>query len=411
MIETDVLIIGGGPAGTAAATYLGQRGVSTILVDKANFPRDKVCGDGLSGWAISMLNRLHPDLVGSISTSPSSKDSWGVRFVSPGLTSLDIPYTPPENQKNSQPAGYTIKRIDFDHLLIQKLNEYSSVKVIEGVNLSDYQYTNQKIVVSNKTKTTNISANIALFANGAQTPFAPPIGKKFTDKSHLMAGIRAYYEGITGLHPNNFIELHFLKDFAPGYFWIFPLGGNKCNIGIAMLSKQVMKKKVNLNQALCEVIESKSYLQERFLNAKKISGPKGFSLPLGSIKRPLSGDRFLMLGDAAGLIDPFTGEGIGNALASGYYAAQHAELCLKSNDFSAQNNLDYDRLVYKKLGNELKMGKIMQSLLNYPSLFNLVVNKAQKNPAIKKTISSMFNDPSIKAKLKKPSFYIKLLLG
>ncbi len=411
MTETDVLIIGAGPAGTAAATLLGQHGIKTTIVDQATFPRDKVCGDGLSGWALSMLKKLDPSLVGAIASMESSKDSWGVRFVSPGLRSLDIPYIPKVKKDLESPAGYTITRLDFDNLLFQSLKKYSSLTLIENVKLSGFHYQNDRLIVKDQRGNTSISAQMVLFANGALSPFDPPIGKRFEDKNHLMAGVRAYYEGITGVHPKNYIELHFLKDFKPGYFWIFPLGQTKCNIGIAMLSKSVVKKKINLNQALNAVIQSKPHLTERFRQAKQLSKIKGFSLPLGSIQRPLSGENFLLLGDAAGLIDPFTGEGIGNALASGYYAAEHVISCLKSNDFSADHNLNYDRTVYNKLGKELKMGKIMQSLLNYPALFNLVVNKASKNPELKRTISSMFNDPSIKEKLKKPSFYFKLLGG
>ena len=119
----------------------------------------------------------------------------------------------------------------------------------------------------------------------------------------------------------------------------------------------------------------------------------------------------MKVGDAAGLIDPFTGEGIGNAMASGLYAAQHALECLKKNDFSKNTMLDYERLVYQKLGDELQLSTVLQHLLHCPWLFNLVVNKAGKNDILRGMISSMFVDQDVKARLKNPLFYLKLLVG
>ena len=138
---------------------------------------------------------------------------------------------------------------------------------------------------------------------------------------------------------------------------------------------------------------------------------RGFGLPLGSKKRDISGDGYLLLGDAASLIDPFTGEGIGNAMLSGMVAADIAEKAISANNFSKILLQEYDVTVYRKLWNELSLSKRLQNLSKHGWLFNFVVNKASRNKTVQETISCMFNDLDIRSQLRKPSFYFKLLFG
>ncbi|HHG83299.1 MAG TPA: geranylgeranyl reductase, partial [Bacteroidetes bacterium] len=218
-------------------------------------------------------------------------------------------------------------------------------------------------------------------------------------------------KGVKGLDKDNFIELHFLKDFLPGYFWIFPLPNGMANVGVGMRSDKVAKRKVNLKLQMAEIIEKYPELRDRFADAEMVGGIKGYGLPLGSKKRKISGDGYLLIGDAASLIDPFTGEGIGNALYSGYFAALQAERDLVNKDFSAAGHLQYDKEVYTRLWSELKLSHRMQRMVNYPWLFNLVVNKAQRNKVLRETISCMFEDLDMRERLRNPMFYFKLLFA
>jgi menaquinone-9 beta-reductase len=138
---------------------------------------------------------------------------------------------------------------------------------------------------------------------------------------------------------------------------------------------------------------------------------KGYGLPLGSKKRTCSGDRFLLLGDAAGLIDPFTGEGIGNAIRSGRIAAAHLIKAFEQNRFDARFNTLYDEEIYSKMWKELKISRSMQHLLHYPKLVNFVFHKALKNQSVRSLLTSMLSDVDIKKELVKPSFYIKLIFS
>jgi flavin-dependent dehydrogenase len=119
----------------------------------------------------------------------------------------------------------------------------------------------------------------------------------------------------------------------------------------------------------------------------------------------------MLCGDAAQLIDPFTGEGIGNAMLSGMHAAQQAAACIANNNFSASFMYQYDIRLYERLWNELLLSYRLQQLVNFPSMFNLVVRKANGNQMLRETISVMFEDLDARANLKKPSFYLKMLFS
>jgi flavin-dependent dehydrogenase len=206
----------------------------------------------------------------------------------------------------------------------------------------------------------------------------------------------------------NFIELHFLKELLPGYFWIFPLPNGEANVGLGIRSDYISKRKLNLKQLLPQVIEAHPELKVRFANAELIDEVRGFGLPLGSKKRSISGENYMLIGDAASLIDPFTGEGIGNAMMSGMLAAQQA---MSAHNYHATTLAQYDAAVYKRLWSELSLSRKMQQLVTVPWLFNLVVNKAQKSKTMQETISCMFEDLDVRERLKKPSFYVNLLLN
>ena len=413
MGDPEVVIVGAGPGGLAAALHLGQKGVNTLLVDKATFPRDKVCGDGISGWTVDILNKLNPSIISELAPQPYSLDSWGVRFVAPNWKSIDIPFSPRNNKKPDHPAGFIIKRFHFDNFLWEKVKQLRTVTPAEGLKIENFAYNEDKIIVSDKSGKTKITAKLAIIANGAHSTPAKNINGSVVpiEKKHQMAGVRAYFKGVKHNHIKNYIELHFLKEFLPGYFWIFPLPNDQANVGIAMRSDKVSRNKINLRDSLEMIIKSNPQLAKRFATAEKLSSTQGFGLPLGSKRRIISDRNMMKVGDAAGLIDPFTGEGIGNAMASGLYAAQHALECLKKNDFSKNTMLDYERLVYQKLGDELQLSTVLQHLLHFPWLFNLVVNKAGKNDILRGMISSMFVDQDVKARLKNPLFYLKLLVG
>jgi flavin-dependent dehydrogenase len=252
-------------------------------------------------------------------------------------------------------------------------------------------------------------SRIIIGAEGDRSIVAKSFSGIKKENDHYCAGIRAYYTGVTGLHEKNFIELHFIRELLPGYLWIFPMANGGANVGVGMLSSVISKRKINLRVLMDQIIKHHPEISKRFKHATLSDEMRGWGLPLGSKKRSISGDNFLLTGDAASLIDPFTGEGIGNAMISGIIAARKAAEAIETDRTDGVFLKGYDEEVYRQLWDELKLSRTMQQLTRYPWLFNFVVSKASKNKLLQETITGMFEDMELRSRLKKPGFYFQLL--
>ncbi len=401
----DIIIVGAGPAGCAMAFSLKETKLSVALIDKATFPRDKICGDALSSDVINQLHWMSEDFLDDFKQFSQKQPSNGVQFVSPSGHVAELDYS---NKRHKElPAGYVSKRIDFDNFLFSKIKGQHNVTVFENCKVENIE--NKPDGAYLKTTHGDFKTQIVVGADGAHSIVEKQLTSNKIDKKHYSAGLRCYYENVTGFSEGNHIELHFIKDVLPGYFWVFPLPNNQANVGLGMLSHNA--KNVNLKKLLLEVIEKTPSLKERFKNAKPIEKIQGYGLPIGSRKKCISGNRFILLGDAASLIDPFTGEGIGNAIRSGRFGAEHIKDCFTTNSFDAAQNKKYDRLIYSKVWTELKISSSMQSLSKYSFLLNFVIKKASKSSSFKKLLIAMLDDINLKKELTKPSFYFKLFFN
>ncbi|MBC7921517.1 MAG: geranylgeranyl reductase family protein [Ferruginibacter sp.] len=415
---TDVCILGAGPGGSAAALHLANRGIASVLLDKATFPRDKVCGDALSGKVVNELRRIDPRLVERLAALPTGLPSRGIHFFAPNLSRVSVPFKYPYDQATDQPPGYLVRRVDFDHFLVEEARQRPEIDFREGIEVNDFRREGGRITLVGPAGMPLLSTRLLIVANGAQSAFTRHHAGIRMEPEHHCAGLRAYYRGVKGLDADGFIELHFFRNFLPGYFWIFPLsgvpsdgGGGYANVGVGMLSESIRRQKINLKKAMLDTIAAHPRLRDRFAHAERLGDIRGYGLPLGSKQRPLSGDGFLLVGDAASLVDPFTGEGISNAMISGRWAATTAEQALRTQNFSASFLRTYDGAVYNRLGKELALSRRMQQLLRYPGLFNVVANRAARNPVLAETLSCMFLDLDLRQRLRQPSFYLKLLFN
>ena len=401
----DIIIVGAGPAGTSAALYADRLGLKTIILDKSTFPRDKICGDALSGKSVKYMREL-----GVLDEVPKLRGSTirRITFGSPSHKQFDIHLSNPQNTGNIK-EGYVISREIFDNFLFEKAQKVTEIR--QGFNVSDLLYDNGKIVgikgLQDKEKK-EVYAPIILGCDGAKSTIARKLGFHTEDQDNTAIAIRCYYEGVKGLTDQ--IELHFVDEVLPGYFWLFPAGDNIANIGIGLSKKQAKKDERKLTEILGEVTDS-SYFKERFKGSKRLENPKGWSLPLGRIERPNHGDGFMLLGDAAGLVDPFTGEGIGNAMASAKFAIEVSKEAIKKNDFSKKMFSKYHQLVWGELGSELRTSTKLQNLSNYRMLLNIIINKASRNKDIQDIISGMLTKEISKDKLSNPLFYLKVLFS
>lgn len=337
--------------------------------------------------------------------------SWGIKFAAPNGKSIDIPFKSVTSKVDYAP-GFISKRIDFDNFLASRIDK-KYADFLEGTELMDFSKTPEgfELILNQNGKQKIIFSKLVIAADGDRSVIAKKIGEKIVEPEHYCGGIRAYYKNVSGMHEQNFIELHFLNELLPGYFWIFPLPDGYANVGAGMLSKSLSDKKINLREAMLKVIAENPTIKDRFKNSELVGKIVGWGLPLGSRKRKISGERFMLTGDAASVIDPFTGEGISNAMYCGMVAAGVAKEAVEKNCFDENFLKQYDEKIYSRLWAELKLSHTLQKLCNYPWLFNFVVNKAERNKTFRETISCMFDDLDMREKLRKPGFYFKLLFN
>ncbi len=409
-MEVNVLIVGAGPAGSSLSLFLCREKIPHVLIDKAIFPRDKICGDALSGKVIDVFKKLDEKLLEGIYDGEDQfTGSYGVKFAAPNGKFIDIPF-----KKNLDelihPPGFISKRIHFDNYLFRKVDR-NVATVLENCSLKEVKNEEGGVacILEKDGKEISVFTKLLVGAEGDRSVVAKKMSSIHKEDNHYCAGLRAYYTGVTGFHEKNFIELHFLKELLPGYLWIFPLPNGEANVGVGMLSREVSKRKINLKKVMLDAIQNNATIRHRFANATLIDDIRGWGLPLGSKRRKISGNNFMLTGDAASLIDPFTGEGIGNAMVTGMLAAKQVKKSLAENRYDEKFLAQYDEDVYRSLWGELKLSHTLQRMSKYSWLFNYVVNKAGRNEELRDTITCMFDDLNIRDKLRSPGFYFKLL--
>jgi len=409
MIQTDACIVGAGPGGVATALRLSYLGIPSVLIDKSAFPRDKVCGDAISGKVTTLLNRLDPAILQRFNAEPIQSDVWGIKFVAPNQKSLDIPFQPNYVRKAAEAPGYVAKRMDFDSFLVEEAKSRDNITFYERTEIATFERSSRGWQVSSKDGRLSVDARMLFVANGAYSAFSRTQAGLKKDNRHYAAAVRAYYEGVEQLDKDNFIELHFVKALTPGYFWIFPLPNGQANVGLGMRSDILKRRRLNLRTALQHLLETDPQLRKRFRNARLVSDVKGFGLPLGSKRRPISGDHFMLIGDAGQLVDPLTGEGIGNAFYSGFIAAEQMAECLKAQNFSAEFLKAYDRRVDRVLGSEMRLSYRLQKMLMYPYIVNALASIIAGNQKVLQVLSGMYNDFSLREQLVKPLFWLRMI--
>jgi geranylgeranyl reductase family protein len=413
-IETSVIIIGAGPAGAGVSIFLSRAGIPHVIIEKDVFPRDKVCGDAISGKTAFVLRKADPRWMQDIFKNPGQfMPSHGGLFVAPNGKVLSIPYNPVKHQGELAP-GFTTPRLVFDQFLFEKLPS-AFVTIYQAASVKTIVRTpggQVSVRFEHEKEQIEVTAPLVVGADGDKSIVRKTFYKNDAAEKSYCVALRAYYTGVTGMHERNFIELHYLPEILPGYFWIFPLPNGMANVGVGILSEKIRDKKINLREQMLNAIKTNPNIAHRFKNATLVNKIQGWGLPMGMKQLPVSGDNFLLTGDAASLVDPFTGEGIGNALYSGMLAAQAIERSLAEKRTDAVFLRDnYDRVLYAKIGDELRISALLQRLCRFPRLLRYIVNKAHKSPTLNRAISSMFTEVDLREELRKPAFYLKVLFN
>lgn len=414
----DVIVVGAGPGGSTTAAYLGRAGIKTLLLDKAKFPRDKTCGDALSGKSMRVIREL--GLESEIEKLPHGRIK-GVTFSSPSGNIVSIPF--PKNDPNRKGGyGYCMRRIHTDKIFFDAAKKTKNVEVKEKFQINEVIVENGFAVGvrgfdlgSKERKPVEFRTKIVIGADGVNSAVAKSVlGEKAKlQPKHSCDAVRVYYKGITDMTED--IEIHFFKSIQPGYFWIFPLENGRANVGLGLVTEDLQKKikneKKNLVSMLNEAIANEPIVRERFKNAKPEGLVTGWRLPFGSYKRQLAGDGWMLVGDAASLVDPFSGEGVGNATLSGRLAAVEAIDALKNSDFGRKRLEAYEHKLWEELGGEIDTSYKMQQVGRITWIIDKIVQKAQSKPEIRELISASLSNEETKKKFKNPLFYLKILFS
>lgn len=399
----DAVIVGGGPAGATTALYAERMGLKVLLLDKCSFPRDKICGDAISGKSVIYLNEL--GLLSELENDLQVKvDS--VLFSSPKGYEARINFAP--GIYDGVLNGYVCRREVYDKILFNAAK--AKVETIENFSVKDVIKPNGMVTgvrgIGPDGKEKEIAAKVVVGADGFNSVVSRKLGMYKHDPDHHLVATRAYYRGVTGL--DTAIELHYIDEMIPGYFWIFPLENGLSNVGLGMVHRELKRKGIKLRDAHIRATESPRF-KERFANAELVDNIVGWNLPVGSKRRPVHGNGVLLVGDAAGLIDPFTGEGIGNAMCSGKIAAETLFKVCAANDFSEGALKLYDEKLWKRLGGEMNLAYRLQRTARFKSLVDFIVGKAQRNREVADWISGMMSGMITKRQLLNPITYAKLL--
>ncbi len=405
----DAIVVGAGPAGCSCALFLANAGREVLLLDKANFPREKVCGDAFSGKSIGIARELGllPGLSGL-----KHGIVRGLTLISPNGKKVGVPFP---NAQGLEFAGYVIERKELDNALFKAANEHKKITCLQNFRVDGMERTEINAVygvtgtLAGERK--NFYAKAVVGADGSASIVSRTAGMPTQPQEHTYTAVRGYWNGITELTGN--IELFFLDGVLPGYFWIFPMENGRANVGLGILSSDLKNKK-HPSITLLEMIKNHPLLAKRFENAKVEDKIGCWAIPNGSFKKQNTGDGWVLVGDAASLVDPFSGEGVGNALSSGKYAAQAIDSALKmhaQDEFLPASSLtSYEENVAKYLRPEMENSYRIQKLSRHRFLLNLFIGKAADKPEVRKMLVDMLGSDEEKEKVVSPLFYLKLLL-
>ncbi len=342
--EVDVLVIGAGPAGCAAALTLSRAGRSVVVIDKATFPRDKICGDGLTTSALRELDALGLD--------PKTVPSWiGVDDVvvrSPSGREVVFPLP-----RDSGTYAAASRRQDLDMALVQ-LARSEGVEIRENVALGSMTQTESHAIVVTDTSET-IHASYVVAADGMWSPTRKALGIAQPGYRGEWHAFRQYFKNVSPRAASELI-VWFEPDLLPGYAWSFPLADGTANVGFGILRDDSSYKVSDMGTLWRELL-ARPHVRE-FLGPEAVaeSPHRAWPIPARVDRVALSAERTLFVGDAAAATDPMTGEGIGQALLTGRWAAEaiianptNVSACAKAYAHSVETELSVDHRFAERL--------------------------------------------------------------
>ena len=394
--EADVLVVGAGPAGCATATYLAQSGLDVLLLEKATFPREKVCGDGLTPRGVRALLGM--------GVTVDEKDGWvrnkGLRIIGGGLR-LELPW--PE-LSNYPDYGLVRTRLDFDETLARTA-EKAGVRLLEGVSVTgpvldgDGRITGvtarrQPAGAGATMKTDEDTertyrARLVVAADGNSSRLSLAMGLAKRDDRPLGVAVRTYYT--SPRHNDDYLESWLeLWDgdrLLPGYGWIFGMGDGTSNVGLGLLNTSAAFQNIDyrgmLRRWLAGMPGEWGYTEEN-----RTAPVRGAALPMGFNRTPHYTRGLLLVGDAGGMVNPFNGEGIAYAMESGEIAARVITEALAQPDQRGAEAVlaRYPLALKDAYGGYYTLGRKFVEAIGHPQVMQFATKHGMPHPALMRIV-------------------------
>ena len=365
----DVVIVGAGPGGSATAHFLSQRGLDVLLLDRAEFPRDKTCGDGLTPRALRVLDEM--GLLADV-----RDQGWpigGYEVVAPnGRTT--------QSAIAAEPGALVVRRHTLDHAILRRA--VASGARFEGrVSVSHVESTPSRTRVHTSTGQ-QFDGRVAVIATGAASGVLTR-SRIVKGQPGVMLAARAYFDDLQQDVARMF-QLRFDAVPMPGYGWVFPVAGRTANVGIGFLPG---RRSPTAARAMQDFIRGAAMAP--LLAGARQEGPvKGYPIRVDFLRAPTFGQRALLVGEAAGLVNPLTGEGIDYALESGMLAAAHIARGLQSG-ITAAWFADYDRLLRTRFEKIFRFSEHIRDWYCKPALLNVLVPLANSRPELRQMLATV----------------------
>ncbi|MEM9984424.1 MAG: hypothetical protein AAF804_04950, partial [Bacteroidota bacterium] len=277
----------------------------------------------------------------------------------------------------SEIPAYTCHRECYDEMLLNLVKDQTEVEVHEGEKVLSIAQASDHVVV--QTTAAQYQAKMVIGCDGSRSLTSKSLRGEETDRKYFGAAIRAYYQGVAGMAMDR-TEIFIQKKYLPGYFWLFPLPDGQVNVGFGIRTRIASRRKLDLRETMDAFIQASPELQKRFAGASLVSQME-YELPFSSQQVPVSGNRTLLAGDAASLLDPFSPEGISHATLSGHLAARQVMRCFEEERFDADYMKAYDATLWKGLGSGIRQKSwVHQMAATYPGLVDLSLRMIQFAP-------------------------------
>ncbi|WP_434387468.1 NAD(P)/FAD-dependent oxidoreductase [Melittangium boletus] len=365
-LSPHIVIVGAGPAGSSAAILLAQRGARVTLLERARFPRDKTCGDGCTPRALWMLERLGlgalPDEVGAPVDS--------VRAVSPGGLTWNAVI--PERLFGGRAS--VVPREVLDERLVRRAVQVGAT-LREGVRVVGLERARDALRVHCQTGEP-LDADVVLGCDGSPSVVRGALGAPAFPEHEGAFAVRAYYEDVRLTHPRS-MGFFWEEALLPAYGWIFPLPGGRANVGLGMRADQLAASGARLPELL-ERFCASPHVARELTGARRVGRVKGHHLPYGSSAHQTTFDRALLLGDAAGFVNPLTGEGIEFALESGAFAAETLVEAFATGDLSARGLHGYARRWRARFRTAFRLNRRLMWAFERPRMLDRVFRVANQ---------------------------------